>query len=326
MEPEEGAGHALDTAGRAVLFAGTTVVISVLGMLVMGLEFIRGIGIGSAITVVVDDARVDHAAAGAARLRQGPPRGHPPAGPHRRRARRRRPRRRSASASPLFLLARAAGRRRRARRLVPAGRSSAAAAPPPEAPARDVLVPLQPLRAAPLVARRHRRPARARCSSPCRCSASASASPTRATSPRTPTTRQAYDLLAEGFGPGFNGPLLARRRGARRHRRRRRWRRSPRRSPRTDGVAVAVGPTMSDDGDRRPLVRRVPTTAPQDGRDRGPRRTASRERRSPSRERRHRARRARHQLHRDEHRLLRLPRRPLRRSSSPSCSACRSCC
>ena len=26
--------------------------------------------------------------------------------------------------------------------------------------------------------------------------------------PTADTTRQAYDLLAEGFGPGFNGPLL----------------------------------------------------------------------------------------------------------------------
>jgi putative drug exporter of the RND superfamily len=25
--------------------------------------------------------------------------------------------------------------------------------------------------------------------------------------PATTTTRQAYDLLAQGFGPGFNGPL-----------------------------------------------------------------------------------------------------------------------
>ncbi len=52
MEPEHAAGHALDTAGRAVIFAGITVVISVMGMLVMGLGFIRGIGIGSAIAVV----------------------------------------------------------------------------------------------------------------------------------------------------------------------------------------------------------------------------------------------------------------------------------
>jgi RND superfamily putative drug exporter len=53
MDPEECAGHAIDTAGRAVLFAGTTVVISVLGMLVMGLGFIQGLGVGSALTVVI---------------------------------------------------------------------------------------------------------------------------------------------------------------------------------------------------------------------------------------------------------------------------------
>jgi putative drug exporter of the RND superfamily len=52
MSGEDAAGHALDTAGRAVLFAGITVTISVLGMLVMGLGFIRGIGIGAAIAVV----------------------------------------------------------------------------------------------------------------------------------------------------------------------------------------------------------------------------------------------------------------------------------
>ena len=28
------------------------------------------------------------------------------------------------------------------------------------------------------------------------------------TEPANKTTRQAYDLLAEGFGPGFNGPLM----------------------------------------------------------------------------------------------------------------------
>jgi putative drug exporter of the RND superfamily len=51
MAPQAAAGEALDTAGRAVLFAGTTVVISVLGMIVMGLGFIRGLGIGAAIPV-----------------------------------------------------------------------------------------------------------------------------------------------------------------------------------------------------------------------------------------------------------------------------------
>ncbi|MEM9038175.1 MAG: MMPL family transporter [Actinomycetota bacterium] len=49
----EAAGIAIDTAGRAVLFAGTTVVISLLGMLVMGVEFVRGLAIGASITVAV---------------------------------------------------------------------------------------------------------------------------------------------------------------------------------------------------------------------------------------------------------------------------------
>jgi RND superfamily putative drug exporter len=44
---------AMDTAGRAVLFAGVTVVISLLGMLLVGLEFISGLGIAAASTVLV---------------------------------------------------------------------------------------------------------------------------------------------------------------------------------------------------------------------------------------------------------------------------------
>ena len=51
MSGEAAAGHALDTAGRAVIFAGITVIISVLGMIVMGLGFIRGLGVGAAIAV-----------------------------------------------------------------------------------------------------------------------------------------------------------------------------------------------------------------------------------------------------------------------------------
>jgi RND superfamily putative drug exporter len=52
MGAEDAATHAIDTAGRAVLFAGITVVISLLGMVVMGLGFIRGMGIGAAIAVL----------------------------------------------------------------------------------------------------------------------------------------------------------------------------------------------------------------------------------------------------------------------------------
>ena len=44
--------EAIDTAGRAVLFAGTTVVISLLGMLIMGVGFMNGLAIGASITVL----------------------------------------------------------------------------------------------------------------------------------------------------------------------------------------------------------------------------------------------------------------------------------
>ena len=44
---------AIDTAGRAVLFAGTTVVISLLGLLLIGLSFVQGLGIGASLTVLV---------------------------------------------------------------------------------------------------------------------------------------------------------------------------------------------------------------------------------------------------------------------------------
>ncbi len=44
---------ALDTAGRAVLFAGTTVVISLLGMLIMQLGFVSGLAVGAAVVVAM---------------------------------------------------------------------------------------------------------------------------------------------------------------------------------------------------------------------------------------------------------------------------------
>jgi len=44
---------AMDTAGRSVLFAGTTVVISLLGLLLMGVSFVRGLSVGAAAVVAV---------------------------------------------------------------------------------------------------------------------------------------------------------------------------------------------------------------------------------------------------------------------------------
>jgi RND superfamily putative drug exporter len=51
MEPEEATALATRTAGRAVVFAGTIVVISVLGMLLMNLPFLQGVAFGSAAAV-----------------------------------------------------------------------------------------------------------------------------------------------------------------------------------------------------------------------------------------------------------------------------------
>jgi len=51
--PEDATVTAIDTAGRAVVFAGFTVVISLLGMFTMGLPFINGMATGAAITVLV---------------------------------------------------------------------------------------------------------------------------------------------------------------------------------------------------------------------------------------------------------------------------------
>jgi RND superfamily putative drug exporter len=53
LNAEQATVTAMDTAGRAVLFAGLTVVISLLGMLLIGLEFIAGLGIAAATTVAV---------------------------------------------------------------------------------------------------------------------------------------------------------------------------------------------------------------------------------------------------------------------------------
>ena len=53
LEPEHATEVALDTAGRAVVFAGFTVVISLLGMFVMNLSFINGLATGAALTVAV---------------------------------------------------------------------------------------------------------------------------------------------------------------------------------------------------------------------------------------------------------------------------------
>ena len=53
FDPESATIVALDTAGRSVIFAGATVVVSLLGLLLIGLAFITGLGVGAALTVSI---------------------------------------------------------------------------------------------------------------------------------------------------------------------------------------------------------------------------------------------------------------------------------
>ncbi|MDQ1397074.1 MAG: putative drug exporter of the superfamily, partial [Acidimicrobiaceae bacterium] len=53
LDPENANILALATAGRAVLFAGCTVIISLLGMFMMGINFIYGLSIGAVLAVLM---------------------------------------------------------------------------------------------------------------------------------------------------------------------------------------------------------------------------------------------------------------------------------
>ena len=53
LSVEDSVVEAIDTSGRAVIFAGTTVMISLLGLLAIGLSFVTGLAIGMAIAVAV---------------------------------------------------------------------------------------------------------------------------------------------------------------------------------------------------------------------------------------------------------------------------------
>ena len=51
LTPEQSAVTALATSGRAVVFAGATVAIAMLGLLVLNIDFLTGVGLAAAITV-----------------------------------------------------------------------------------------------------------------------------------------------------------------------------------------------------------------------------------------------------------------------------------
>ncbi|HLL92053.1 MAG TPA: MMPL family transporter [Solirubrobacteraceae bacterium] len=174
--------QALDTAGRAVLFAGSTVVIALLGMMLLGVDFLYGVAISASIAVLLVmlasltllPALMTMAGARVA------------VGGRRARARAR---------------ARVA---QRAGEPVASGASSASASPPPASAAW--------LRWSAFVQRRPRTIAAVSALTMLLIAAPAMAlrlgSSDASNDPAGLTTHRAYELLAQGFGEGFNGPLL----------------------------------------------------------------------------------------------------------------------
>ncbi|GAB3266267.1 MMPL family transporter [Kineosporia babensis] len=165
IDPEEAAIRALNTSGRAVLFAGGTVVIALLGLLVLGVDFLAGMGIGAAVTVlatVLAAMTLLPAALGFFGMRLLS----------------RRERQRMAEDGPSASHAQEGFWGRWANRI-----ASRKAVFGVVATALILVLSLPALSV--------------------RLGLSDSGN-----DPESSTTRQAYDLLAEGFGPGSNGPLL----------------------------------------------------------------------------------------------------------------------
>jgi RND superfamily putative drug exporter len=161
LEPRDAAIAAVDTAGRAVLFAGVTVIISLMGMLLLGISFLYGVAMSAALAVLFTMI---------------------------------------AALTLLPALLTIAGRRVDRLRIPGLGKREPSTAEDTrwfrwsrEIQRRPVLSAL--LSGALLLAL---------------CIPTLSlrlGSNDAGTDPAGSSTREAYDLLAEGFGPGFNGPF-----------------------------------------------------------------------------------------------------------------------
>ena len=163
MPPAQAATRALNTAGRAVLFAGTTVCLALIGLLVLRLNYLSGLGIAAAIAVLFTMA----AAVTLLPALLG------------------------------FCGTRVLSRKER-RRLAEHG-------PEQEGisgwwPRWAALVQRRPLRLAAIAL-----PVMLVLAIPFLSLRLGSSD--QGSDPTSTTSRHAYDLLAQGFGPGFNGPL-----------------------------------------------------------------------------------------------------------------------
>jgi putative drug exporter of the RND superfamily len=172
--------QAIDTAGRAVLFAGSTVVIALLGMMLLGVDFLYGVAISASIGVLL----VMFA---------------------------------SLTLLPALLSiagARVAvgGRRARARARAAEQGGEAAVASVSTAPSGAAGAGGMWLRWSAFVQRRPRGIATVAALTMLLIAAPSTAlrlgTSDASNDPAGQTTHRAYELLAQGFGEGFNGPLL----------------------------------------------------------------------------------------------------------------------
>ncbi|MGH9288103.1 MAG: MMPL family transporter [Acidimicrobiales bacterium] len=214
-EPRAAVVHAVDTSGRAVLFAGCTVVISLLGMMLLGVSFVYGLAFGTiaAVLLVLGGSltllpgMLGFAGRAIDRLRVPGIRAAPSPSPH----------------SVWYRWSRVVQRR-------------------PVLSALGALAVLVVL-ALPVFSMQL-------------------LFTDAGNDPAKLTTRQAYDLLAEGFGPGTNGPLVVavdlRAGGGRAV-----VDQLAKAIRSTPDVATVVPPQLNDSGDTAVIVA-IPRSSPQD--------------------------------------------------------------
>ena len=218
LDPEEAAVRALNTSGRAVIFAGLTVFVAMLGLFILNVSFLNGIGVSAAFMVlfnVVAAITLLPALLGLMKTR----------------VLSRRERRRLAAEGPQD--ANASGFWARWAGLVERHPRPLAAV------ALIVMLALS----APVLSLRL-------------------GSSDQGNDPAASTTRKAYDLLSDGFGPGFNGPLqlVAETRTAADQQALAGLTAAVAKTP---GVATAVA-LPAQPGAQIGIVQVIPTTAPQD--------------------------------------------------------------
>jgi putative drug exporter of the RND superfamily len=251
-DARESVVQAMDTAGRAVLFAGCTVVIALLGMMLLGVDFLYGVAISASIGVLL--VMLASLTLLPAMLTFAGKRLARPS---------RRARRRADKAAGAAVGDTADGG------ATAAGRIGAGPTAPSAVAAASAGAGAAPsasgawLRWSAFVERRPRKIAIVSALVMLAIAAPATAlrlgSSDASNDPSDQTTHRAYELLARGFGQGFNGPLLV-------------VAKVPHRSPaatslasaiaRTRGVASVVPPKLNPAGDVA-AISVYPSSSPQ---------------------------------------------------------------